>query len=218
MFHDIKSYGRDFLKVVRNCEATAKKLARFRNNHLRLTLRCKQNDVTPTSLRIRCPINSAIAKSITKIAERGLVYERIRLINGRLSSLRSDYDNDVDIISRTLPTELANKVFDHVNVLQEKVFLKTKERHQDKFGRFLLKKDIQEKSARQDISDEQRQRWVINLSHSELSATQINVLAKGLNFAVTPATLPKEDFVVATEKACSQLNAAEAEELYFFTQ
>ena len=38
MFHDIKSYARDFLKVVRNCEATAKKLARFRN-HLRLTLR-----------------------------------------------------------------------------------------------------------------------------------------------------------------------------------
>ena len=30
---------------------------------------------------------------------------------------------------------------------------------------------------------------------------------------MTPATLPKEDFVVATEKACSQLNPAEAEEL-----
>ena len=68
MFHEVKSYGRDLLKVVRNFEATAKKIARFRN-HLRLSLRCKQSDITPSSLRIRCPIKSERAKAITRNAE-----------------------------------------------------------------------------------------------------------------------------------------------------
>jgi len=75
------------------------------------------------------------------------------------------------------------------------------------------KKSADEKAAQQEVSDEQWKRWVINLSQSQLSKAQTEVLAKGLNFAVTPVALPKEDFVVATEKACCQLNSDEAEEL-----
>jgi len=43
------------------------------------------------------------------------------------------------------------------------------------------------------------------LSHTELNTHQKNVLAKGLNFAITPNHLPKEDFVVVVEKACRSM-------------
>jgi len=60
-------------------------------------------------------------------------------------------------------------------------------------------KKKQEASTEEVITDNQRDRWVINLSHTELNTQQKNVLAKGLNFAISPNALPKEDFVVATD-------------------
>ena len=142
-----------------------------------------------------------------------MVNERIRLINGKLSLLRDDYDNALDIVNRTLPMDLASKVQEHAKVMQDNEFQKTKERHQDKFSRFLEKKVHQDKVARPEVPDEQQKRRVINLSETELSEAQNKVLARGLNFAVAPTALPKEDFVVVTEKACSQMNPDEAEEL-----
>ena len=142
-----------------------------------------------------------------------MVNERIRLINGKLSLLRDDYDNALDIVNRTLPMDLASKVQEHAKVMQDNEFQKTKERHQDKFSRFLEKKVHQDKVARPEVPDEQQKRRVINLSETELSEAQNKVLARGLNFAAAPTALPKEDFVVATEKACSQMNPDEAEEL-----
>ena len=38
-------------------------------------------------------------------------------------------------------------------------------------------------------------------------------LARGLNFAVAPTALLKGEFVMSTEKACSQMNQDEAKEL-----
>jgi hypothetical protein len=102
LFVDIKSkYGRETLKVVRDLEVVAKKIARFRN-HLVLSLRSKHSDITPLSPKIRCPINSARAKTIIKNTERRLVNERIRVINSKLTCLRVDYEKVVDSVERAL--------------------------------------------------------------------------------------------------------------------
>ena len=56
-------------------------------------------------------------------------------------------------------------------------------------------------------------KWVKNCSDRLLSDPELKVLAKGLNFAVTPKKIPIVDYVTATESACRNLGQSEAEEL-----
>ena len=122
----------------------------------------------PSSLRIRCPIRSERAKTITKNAERRFVNERLRLINGKPSWLNENYDYAIDVVNRTLhvPIDLAQKVQEHVKAIQDNEFQKMKKRHQDKFARFLEMKVCQDKVVRQEASEEQYKRWVIKLSQT----------------------------------------------------
>jgi len=90
--------------------------------------------------------------------------------------------------------------------------VKSRDRQKDKMKRLLQEKDKKEK-LKEEISPEQMKRWVINLSHVDLSKAQTNVLARGLNFAISPTAIPTKDFVVATEKACRSLSTSEAEDL-----
>jgi len=46
-----------------------------------------------------------------------------------------------------------------------------------------------------------------------LNDNEKKVLSKGLNYAVTPDRIPKEEYIVATEKACKMLSTAEGEQL-----
>ena len=50
-----------------------------------------------------------------------------------------------------------------------------------------------------------KDRWVINLSDRVLSLVELNLLQRGLNFAITPKKIHVDPLIVATEKACSYL-------------
>ena len=202
LFTEIKSkYGREAVKVVRDFEAVAKKISRFRN-HLVLSLRCKQIGIRPPSLKLRCLVISKRAKTVIRNTEQCLLNERIRVINGKLIALRANYSRAANSVKCVLREDLADAVFTHVNDVQETEFKKTKNRRTKKFERLLEAKKKQEASTKEVTTDDQRDRWVTNLSHTELNTQQKNVLANGLNFAISPNILPKEDFVVAVEKAC----------------
>ena len=56
-------------------------------------------------------------------------------------------------------------------------------------------------------------KWVKNCSDRILSDPELSVLAKGLNFTVTPAKLPIVDIVTTTEVACRNLSGSDASEL-----
>ena len=211
LFSVIKSkYGREAVTNVRRLESVAKKIARFRN-HLVLSLRCKQSGFLPSSLRLRCPVNSERAKSIVRNAESQLVNERIRLINSQLTTLRDEYRRLTDWVKCGLSAELADTVFTHVLTVQENEFVKTKARHLQKFECFLDSKKRQEESVFGKVSELQRDKWVVNLSNMELSTQHKNVLARGLNFAIAPSVLPKEEFVIAIEKASWGMEPDEGE-------
>ena len=47
-----------------------------------------------------------------------------------------------------------------------------------------------------------KSKWVVNLSDRTLSPGETSLLEKGLNFAVTPSTLPAKDYVIGIEQAC----------------
>ena len=53
---------------------------------------------------------------------------------------------------------------------------------------------------------------VINLSNQKLDEVIYSLLQKGLNYAVTPRTLPNEDLLTGVEKAVRSLPAEMAEE------
>ena len=58
--------------------------------------------------------------------------------------------------------------------------------------------------------DLNKQRWVKNLSDKNLSAAQVSVLEKGLNFAITPQHIPRLDIIASVEKGLRSIrNQAE---------
>ena len=56
-------------------------------------------------------------------------------------------------------------------------------------------------------------KWVINLSSKPLTQAQRSVLAKGLNFAVSPRHPPNLKYITAIESVCTKLGQQDAEEL-----
>ena len=64
-----------------------------------------------------------------------------------------------------------------------------------------------------DLSGTQLKKWVVNLSKYKLNDSQNKVLAKGLNYAVSPTTVCTEEFVLATELACKKLAQPDAVQL-----
>ena len=45
-----------------------------------------------------------------------------------------------------------------------------------------------------------------NLSERQLTQTELKVLSRGLNYAITPNKMPYGDFILATELACQSIN------------
>ena len=83
-------------------------------------------------------------------------------------------------------------------------------RHQQKIQRLETKRD---RINDADLTGTQLKRWVINLSKYKLSGNQNKILAKGLNYAVTPEKIPTEEFVVAAEQATWSLPQEQKDKL-----
>ena len=93
----------------------------------------------------------------------------------------------------------------------DREYMQSKARQKQKLQRLLQKKPDRE--THMDLSGTQLKKWVINLSKRELSKAETTVLARGLNFAVTPDRLPVNDVIVQTEKACGLIPAEERDKL-----
>jgi hypothetical protein len=86
----------------------------------------------------------------------------------------------------------------------ERTVNKIKAAHLAKFNKSLeslrRKKDTTKKADYLDKS-----RWVINRSKRNITQTELAVLRKGLNYAVTPKDIPIKDIITSTEIACVAL-------------
>ena len=86
--HIRQSYGQNTVKHLRDYENCEKKIQRHRN-HLVFSLRCRDLNLTPSSIKLRCPVNTKKAKDIIKRAEKALIRERIRMVNNKIGSLKA---------------------------------------------------------------------------------------------------------------------------------
>ena len=190
-------YGQECVKDVRKLEDLTRKVSRHRN-HLVFTLRCKDINVTPPSLSLKCPINTTNARRIVDKARKDLVRERIRVINNKLDAFKEKKITLETKLFTLLSREEQQNVTRHIAHVSETTHEKTKWRHQNKIQRLETKRD---RINDADLTGTQLKRWVINLSKYKLSGNQNKILAKGLNYAVTPEKVPTDEFVVAAEQA-----------------
>ena len=209
-------YGQNTVKHLRDYENCEKKIQRHRN-HLVFSLRCRDLNLTPSSLKLRCPVNTKKAKDIIKRAEKALTRERIRVVNNKIGNLKAKREDLKSQVYDKIPanSELGQKINKHIETVKESTFLTTKDRHIDKLRRLTDKSAERKKSEdpELDLSGSQLKKWVINLSKYKLNKTETSVLAKGLNFAISPPDVCAEEFVIATEVACRKLDKAEATQL-----
>ncbi len=212
LFKQVRTnYGQNTVKIIREWDKNGKKLARSRN-HLVFNLRCKDEEVCPSSLKIKCPIKTKTAEDIVIKARKDLLRERIRITHNKVNHLEDSATILKDKVSSVLPQDLAKEVEDFVKRSSEREFKITKDRHQTKLAKLIDKKWSQS-GENLDLSGSQMKRWVINLSKYKCTNSENSVLAKGLNFSVSPAKIPVEEFIVATEQAAKLLNEVEAEDL-----
>ncbi|CAF94542.1 unnamed protein product [Tetraodon nigroviridis] len=219
--HLASQFGKDTLRLVRELEKTAKKLADFKN-HLRFNLRCRQQKITPTCLRIRSTVRGHRAQTLLQRTEKQLLNERIRQTHFTIDTLETKLDQNRDRLSTLLPSEIMEEVTKLVARTQSLQHTKVKERQTQKFNKLQSKhtrnqtKTFGWSGQQEDSTPEpQREKWVRNLSNRELTITEKDLLSRGLNFAVTPEELPVVDLITATETAIrnNKLPETEAEQI-----
>ena len=194
-------YGTECIKTLRSIEQLERKTARQRN-HLRFNLRCRDERVVPRSLNIKNPIPTANARRMVERVRMALVNERIRCTTNRISNLELELKRGRDKFIRayTLEQEMEEKLDTHLKNIHEYEFIKTKARHVKKINTL-----IKERDRTTHTHTSPTDKWVRNLSGHQLSKAEESILARGLNFAVTPKRIPTEEFILATELACDHI-------------
>ena len=104
------------MKLARDYENNAKKIARFKN-HLRFNLHCKHNGITPTSLRITTSVKGPAADRIVTRAQRQLLNVRIGQTVRKLDQLERSKTQFEDEIHQKMP-EREGVILTHVTELQ----------------------------------------------------------------------------------------------------
>lgn len=141
-------YGQNSVKLVRDYEKTATKVARYRN-HLRFNLHCKHHDVIPTSLRLQSNVRGRKADKILRRAERQLLGIRIGDTVRKLKYLeekKADFEEDV---SRRLPGK-SRDVIKFVGESQMRAHNGSKQSQRNKFTRLVEKKRRNQRDKKKD--------------------------------------------------------------------
>ena len=202
-----REFDRTIIKKFREWEKLEHKIAAFQN-HLHFTLHCKHHDIFPPSLTLKCSMKGKGADYILRKAQKQLTNERITRINRQLeyfNNLKADIDellftnvpgNYYDEIKEWMTHAHDNK-FDNIRSRQKQKFQRLLHKHKrnNDEGNTIIKVHDQEKNNIQD-------KWVVNLSNRPLAEDKTSLLKKGLNFAITPNTVPINDYVIAIESAC----------------
>jgi len=211
--HIALHFGKDTLGITREYEKLLRKLADYRN-HLRFNLRCRQQGLIPNSLRLKSTIKGHRAEEILRNAHKKLLSERIRQTQFTIEAISHKIDQTKQKLSKLLPETLFEEVARLVNKVKLSQHHKTKERQKAKFKRLQQKAAFKQESnmtQEDNINIKVEDKWVKNLSSRPLTKPEMDVLSKGLNFAIAPQEVPIVELITATESAIRNNNLAETE-------
>ena len=164
----------------------------------------------PQSICLVSNVQGVQAENTLHKTELKLLEIRIRQCIFTLKKLRIEEENAIRDLNTKLSKPEVSRFRDYLSKAKQKHFEKVKSRQQDKFNKLLASK-FTDSVAPQTF--DLQERWVKNVSSKTLDAPATNLLRKGLNFAVTPKSIPTEEIITSTELACKDLNAVTAASL-----
>ena len=189
-------FGKDCLQLARKYEKTCRKIADYRN-HIRFNLTCRNSNVSPKSLQLKVPVKGHRAENIILRAQKDLINERIRQHHFTLDVLIEEKR----LLEEKLLNKLPQSVFDRIHGFTLQAQLnqhnRTKERQKSKYESLCLHYKKESDHGTTKVQD----KWVKNLSSKQLTADETKVLARGLNFAVTPSKVPTTEYITGIESA-----------------
>ena len=161
-------------------------------------------------------VKGEAAAKLLRTTEKKLLEIRVRQCKYTLEQLRSqESDLKKELFSKVEERDRTLFV-DFLNGVSKQSFEQNKTRQRAKFDKLLDKKRQTELDVGLGLSEDDssvKDRWVVNLSSKSIDPATTSLLQKGLNFAITPKTLPTEEIIVATELASRNLNRQSAADL-----
>ncbi|XP_062849575.1 uncharacterized protein LOC134311850 [Trichomycterus rosablanca] len=208
-------FGKDCLKLVREYEKTARKMADYRN-HLRFNIRCRQSRITPKSLQLRSSVKGHRASKIIQKAQNQLLNERVRQTNFTIDVLKTREEQIVQRLTSRLDEPTLQQVINFTQKARLGQHEKSKTRQRKKFDLLAAGQKHQQTMDGRKRNEGQTHagdvdKWVKNLSDRQLTQAEKDILAKGLNFAVTPKQVPLVELITATESAIRNNNISDLE-------
>ena len=211
IFNDIEQkYGRTALRLIRRHERCSRKLARF-SNHLTFLTRCIKTHIIPRDLRVQPPVPTKGARRVAELASKRFLRERIRLTQRAKGDAKRETESTAEGITATLKANEASDILEKIRVNTQRVFNATKDRQQRKFLKLVQEKQASVSPRVKLTSQVDKSKWVINLSSRPLNDAEVSLLEKGLNFAVTPTTIPATEIVAKVETAIRTLDSEQAD-------
>ena len=205
--------------------------------HRIFTLRCISKDILLVSVKLRsaCSKISQGARKIIEKAEKRLLQDTVRCINNTIEDNVNTINNSrsrlASLVTSTTDLYMCSKFFDKIKEerygkvkdRQVKIFsiLVSKSKNNDNNSRVNKNNQMEvEDRARVDSNNSNSQsqdsnsnKWVTNLSKTNVTEGQRSVLAKGPNFSITPRHIPSVDYITAVESIYPKLKEEDAMEL-----
>ena len=245
--HLIEEYGKESVKTFRQWEKLVLKMAEFKN-HRGFTLRCLSKGLIPVSIKLKTTVKTTKGIYIVRKAERMLVNERIRSINNMITMLTHQIYTCMNILQGMINREVMEECHEFIKYIRERRHVKTMERQIKKFNRLWQRNTggcpniqngrdgyNQENGTKVTSSEDpkttttsaetttiavnnQKVKWVHNLSKNPLTGAQERALSHGPNFAVVTREPPVSKYISQTERVCQQLKQGKMEELRAATE
>jgi len=140
--------------------------------------------------------------------------ERIRLTQRAKGDTKKEAESTAQSITSALSADDAAEVLDKVKSTTQRVFNTTKDHQQRKSEKLLREKQ----SSVSPTTFVDKTKWVINLSSRTLNEAEVSLLKKGLNFAVTPMSVPATEIIAKIESAVRPLDAERADRRHRHSQ
>ena len=165
------------MKLVYRLKHAQDKLARLKN-HLTFLIRCRENKITPSGLRVTLPLRSPSVHKIARCTELALLRQLIRDIHYKKAMIEKEIDTFGGEIRTLVDDNKWRQLETWCKSTTEMISLDTKARQMQKFEHL---------QAKQHPGPQlNKEKLVKNLSNRSLTEKEKDVLALGLNFAVAP--------------------------------
>jgi hypothetical protein len=204
--HILRLYGEDLSRKTRRLEKLRKKKAKLLSS-LAFLERCRDSDTLPSFVIVRHHIQSEKAKRILHRASSALLRERIQHTRGVLDRCSLELYH--------LHLELAFFLHqDDWNTVERITFESSTTTFVATRSKQIYKYDNLHSKQHQKLNEgPEKDRHVINLTDNDLDGETISLLAKGLNFAIAPTRVPKEEIATGVEAAVRSLHKMEADDI-----